>query len=93
MAKPAIHIWKYPAGNVLLSFATLMAGDSMSNLLLIFPVPSYFKTLENVPVIFGNQDKKCKRDYMWSAKYGAYTLFCFTEMKIVHFELLQVDYF
>lgn len=38
MAQPAICLWKtsYPVGNLLLSFAILVAGASVSKILLVF---------------------------------------------------------
>lgn len=111
---------KYPAGNVLLSFATLMAGASISKLLLIFKhmnmcvynVRTFFYHQSNFlfPAILKHWETyqsslvskiRSAKDVIWSgdgrfdsmghsAKYGAYTLFCLPEMKIVHFELLQV---
>ncbi len=112
---------RYPAGNILLSFATLMAGASISKVLLVFRhfglaayssrtffyhqrifiLPSilqYWETYQAKLV----QSLKSVKDSVWSgdgrydsmghsAKYGAYTMFCCTIMKIVHFELLQVS--
>ena len=112
---------KYPAGNLLLSFATLMAGASISKVLLIFQhmglqtyvARTYFYHQNKFifPVILHHwksyksslvsQLKKYK-ELVWcgdgrfdsmghSAKYGVYTMFCNSIMKIVHFELVQVS--
>ena len=111
---------KYPAGNVLLSFAVLMAGASISKLLLVFQhlglaavtARTYFRHQNRflLPLIVyywesyraALVDKvKQVKDAVWSgdgrfdsmghcAKFGAYTMFCCTLMKVVHFELLQV---
>lgn len=113
---------RYLAGNVLLSFAVLLAGASISKVLLVlrhmelsmYCIRTYFKHQRKFiyPAILHywetykasliTQLKKTK-DVVWSgdgrfdsmghnAKYGAYTMFCSTVMKIVHFELLQVRY-
>lgn len=111
---------KYPAGNILLSFAILMAGASISKIFLVFrhmglcmysirsyfihqdkllfPVvltywESYRSTLlsqmkDMKDVVFGGDGRFDSMGH--SAKYGVYTMFCCTLMKIVHFELLQV---
>ena len=111
---------RYPAGNVLLSFATLMAGASITKILLVFKhmglklyhIRSYFRhqnkfIFPSILYYWGkyrmellNQVKQIK-DAVWSgdgrfdsmghsAKYGAYTMFNCSLMKIGHFELLQV---
>lgn len=111
---------RYPAGNMLLSFAVLLAGASISKVFLVFKhmglsvycIRTYLKHQKNFiyPAILHywetyrasliTQLKKTK-DVVWSgdarfdsmghnAKYGAYTMLCWTLMKIVHFELLQV---
>ena len=112
---------RYPAGNILLSFATLMSGASISKVLLVFRhfglaaytsrTFFYHQRIFILPSIlqyWGNyqanlvQSLKFVKDSVWSgdgrfdsmghsAKYGAYTMFCCTIMKIVHFELLQVS--
>lgn len=112
---------RYPAGNILLSFAVLMAGASISKVLLVFkhmglsaykartfffhqsrflfPVvmqhwrlysASLLDSLKGVNYISWCGDGRF--DSMGhSAKYGAYTMYCATIGKIVHFELLQVN--
>ena len=111
---------KYPAGNILLSFSSLMAGASISKLLLIFKhmnlcvyksrtffyhqsrflFPAILKYWETYQSSLVNKMKSTK-NIIWSgdgrfdsmghsAKYGVYTIFASPEMKIVHFELLQV---
>lgn len=113
---------KYPAGNILLSFAILMAGASVSKIFLVFKhmklcmynIRSYFIHQDKLlfPVVLSywesyrstllNQVKDMK-NVVWSgdgrydsmghsAKFGVYTVFCCTLMKIVHFELLQVSF-
>ncbi len=109
------------AGNILLSFSSLMAGASISKVLLVFRhfglavysprtyyrhqsgmiIPSiliYWESyqaslihsLRNVQNAVWSGDGRF--DSMGhSAKYGVYTMFCCTVMKIVHFELLQVS--
>ena len=112
---------RYPAGNVLLGFAVLMAGASISKVLLVFwhmglsiyCIRTYFKHQKKFiyPVILHywetyrasltTQLKKTKDgsgdvrfDSMGhNAKYGAFTMFCSTLMKIVRFKLLQVKCF
>ena len=112
---------KYPAGNILLSFAILMAGASVNKILLILrhmrlcayavrtflrhqrsfifpPVLRFWQTYQN------DLFKKLKgmKHIEWSgdgrfdsmghsAKYGVYTMFCTTIMKIAHFELVPVS--
>lgn len=111
---------RYPAGNLLLSFAILMAGASISKVLLVcrhmglavfsartffshqkyflFPVVLHYWESYRASIV----DKlKEMKDVVWSgdgrfnslghsAKYGVYTMFCTTIMKVVHFELVQV---
>lgn len=111
---------RYPAGNVLLSFAVLLAGASISKVLLVFRHMGI--SVYNIRTYFIHQKKflfpailhhwetyraalisqlKSTKDAVWSgdgrfnsvghnAKYGVYTMFCDTIMKIVHFEVLQV---
>lgn len=114
---------RYPAGNILLSFAILMAGASVSKVLLVFQhigLSAY-----NCRTFFYHQNHfifpaillhwetyqaqlietaKVAKKLVWcgdgrfdsmghSAKYGVYTMFCSTLMKIVHFDLLQVRIF
>ena len=111
---------KYPAGNILLSFSVLMAGASVSKVLLVFRhmglcvynVRTYFIHQKKFlfPVILQYWEKyqaalveniKEMKDVVWcgdgrfdsmghSAKYGAYTMFCSSSLKVVHFEILQV---
>ena len=112
---------RYPAGNILLSFSLLMAGASISKVLLVFRhfglavyssrtyyrhqrdmiIPSILiywesyqasliQSLRNVQNAVWSGDGRF--DSMGhSAKYGVYTMFCCTIMKIVHFDLLQVS--
>jgi len=112
---------RYPAGNMLMSFATLMAGASISKVLLMcrhmglsaislrtyfvhqkrFLIPSIIHHWETYRASLVEQLKQCSDVVSWSgdgrfdsmghsAKYGAYTMFSSTILKIVHFELLQV---
>ena len=116
-----IHCSKgYSARNVLPSFAVLLAGASISKVLLVFRHKGIF--VYNIRTYFIHQKKflfptilhqwetyraalvsqlKSTKDAVWSgdgrfdsvghnAKYGVYTTFCDTIMKIVHFEVLQV---
>lgn len=111
---------KYPGGNVLLSFAILMAGAPISKVLLIFRhmgvsvysartyfrhqrqfiFPTILHYWESYRAKLVDKLKKLK-EVVWtgdgrfdsmghSAKYGAYTMLCTTNMKIVHFEVVQV---
>ena len=110
----------YPAGNILLSFAILTAGASVSKVLLVcrhmglsvFALRTYFRHQRKFlfPTILyqwesyqSNLIMKLKgmKDLVWagdgrfdsmghSAKYGAYTMFCTTALKICHFEIVQV---
>ncbi|XP_067030157.1 uncharacterized protein [Acropora muricata] len=112
---------KFPAGNILLSFAVLMAGASISKVLLVFKhlgLAAYTaRTFFNhqkmflFPVILQYWETyraslvtklKDMTNVAWSgdgrfdsmghsAKYSAYTMFCPTIMKVVHFELLQAN--
>lgn len=112
---------RYPAGNIMLSFSILMAGASVSKVLLVcrhmglcvYSARTYFfhqkKFLFSVILNYWetyrhklvNMLKKTK-DVVWcgdgrfdsmghSAKFGVYTMFCCTIMKIVHFEVVQVS--
>ena len=118
-SQPFVH-GKCPAGNVLLSFAVLMAGASISKILLVFRhmglsvissrtffshqrsfvFPTVIHHWESYRTQLINTLKNMK-EVVWSgdgrfdsmghsAKYGAYTMFCSTIMKVVHFELIQV---
>jgi len=120
MSQPLI-LGGYPAGNVLLSFAVLMAGGSIGKVLLVFKhmglqainVRTYFvhQTKFLFPAVLYywesyrekllNKIREIK-EAVWcgdgrfdsmghSAKFGAYTMFCNSIMKIAHFELLQVS--
>ena len=112
---------KYPAGNMLLSFGVLMAGASISKVLLVmrhmglcaYSARTFFVHQKNFlfPVILNHWEEyraslvgklKNMTNVVWSgdgrfdsmghsAKYGAYTMFCNTILKVVHFELLQVS--
>ena len=109
-----------PAGNILLSFATLVAGASISKVLLIFKhmgvccytARTFFKhqkkfLFPTVLTCWGRCREKMlaalrpMKNLIWSgdgrfdsmghnAKYGIYSMFCSSNSKIVHFELLQV---
>ena len=112
---------RYPAGNVLLSFSALMAGASISKILLVFKhmklcaynirtffyhqsrflFPAILKYWEEYQSSLMSKIKSSTDQVEWagdgrfdsmghSAKYGVYSLFSSPEMKIVHFELLQV---
>ena len=112
---------KSPLGNLLLSFAILMAGASINKVLLVFrhmrlhvySARTYFRHQKSLlfPVVLhhwesyrANLISKVKelKDVTWTgdgrfdsmghnAKYGVYTMLCTTIMKIVHFELVQVN--
>jgi len=112
---------KFPAGNVLLSFAVLMAGASISKILLVFrhmglcvySARSFFSHQKNFvfPTVLHHWESyranlisklKTTKDVIWSgdgrfdsmghsAKYGVYTMMSTTIMKIVHFEVVQVQ--
>ena len=101
-------------------FAVLLAGASISKVLLVFQhmglctysICTYFAHQKKFvfPSILHHWETyraalieqiKVMKNVVWSgdgrfdsmghsAKYGAYTMFCSTIMKIVHFELLQV---
>lgn len=107
---------KYPAGNILLSFAVLMAGASINRILLVFQhmglcayaARTFFRHQRSYvfPTVLHHWETyrmklveklKGMKDVAWSgdgrfdsmghsAKYGVYTMFCTTLMKIVHFE-------
>jgi solute carrier family 8 (sodium/calcium exchanger) len=111
----------FPAGNLLLSFAILMAGASISKIHLVFKhlglqvykVRTYF--YHQSSYLFPSIQKywksyraslivslKAKDNLTWSgdgrfdsmghsAKFGAYSMMCHENTKIVHFELLQVN--
>ena len=115
MEKPTFYTGQISRGNILLSFATLMAGASISKVLLVFrhfglPAYSprtffYHQRKFILPSILHYwesyqakliQSLKSVKDSVWSgdgrfdsmghsAKYGVYTMFCCTIMKIVHF--------
>lgn len=118
-SQPFVH-GKCPVGYVLLSFAILMAGASISKILLVFRhmglsvfssctffshqrsfvFPTVIHHWESYRTQLINTLKNMK-EVVWSgdgrfdsmghsAKYGAYTMFCSTIMKVVHFELVQV---
>lgn len=112
---------KFPAGNILLSFAVLMAGASISKVLLVlkhlglaaYTARTFFnhQKMFLFPVILQYWETygaslvtklKDMTNVAWSghgrfdslghsAKYSAYTMFCPTIMKVVHFELLQAN--
>ena len=106
---------RYPAGNILLSFAILMAGASISKVFLLFKhmglcihgyrsffqhqkqflFPSVLRHWETYQAKLLHQLQGIEH-VVWSgdgrfdsmghcAKFGAYTMFCNTIMKIVHF--------
>ena len=121
-SQPMVLGGKYPAGNVLLSFAVLMAGASISKVLLVFKhmglsaysARTFFFHQKNFlfPVVITYWEKyqaglisqlKGLKTVVWSgdgrfdsmghsAKFGAYTMFCNTLLKVVHFEILQVSF-
>ena len=112
----------YPAGNMLLSFAILMAGASISKILLVFKhfgmqayeARTFFhhQTKFIFPAILHHWESyrlalissiRESKNLVWSedgrfdsmghsAKYGVYSMMCSPANKIVHFELLQVQY-
>ncbi|XP_068734517.1 uncharacterized protein [Montipora capricornis] len=112
---------KHAAGNVLLSFAILLAGASISKVLLVFrhmglsaySTRTFFAHQRNFlfPVIISHwetyqagliEQLKDMGHLIWSgdgrfdsmghsAKYGAYTMFCNTVLKVIHFEILQAN--
>ena len=115
------RLGKYPAGNVLLSFAILMPGASVSKVYLVLKhmgvsicnIRTYFLHQQKLifPVILSYWEKYreslvqslmgSSENIAWcgdgrfdsvghNAKYGAYTMFCCDNAKVVHFELLQV---
>ncbi len=112
---------KQPAGNILLSFAILMAGATINKTLLVFRhmglsvinARTFFRHQRNqlFPVVLthwqgyqkGFLDQlKNVGNVVWSgdgrfdsmghsAKYGVYSMFNCNLMKILHFELVQVN--
>ena len=114
---------KYPIGNILLSFAVLMAGASINKVLLVFrhmglqvfSASTFFRHQKSFlfPIVLHHWETyqadliskiKQLKDVAWtgdgrfdsvghSAKYGVYSMFCTSVMKIVHFELVQVSHF
>ncbi len=112
---------KYPAGNILLSFATLASGSSISKVLLLFrhmglccyQARTFFRHQKKFifPSIIHHWERyreamldalRPTKNLIWSgdgrfdsmghnAKYGIYSMFCSSNSKIVHFELLQVS--
>ena len=119
-SQPMMFNGRYPAGNILLSFSILMAGASISKVLLVFKhfglsvftARTFFFHQKNFlfPAVLNYWEcyraalvTKIKdlKEVVWSgdgrfdsmghsAKYGVYTMFCNTILKVVHFELLQV---
>lgn len=113
---------QYPAGNIALSFGILMAGASVSKILLVFKhmgvcatnIRTYFLHQREfiLPAIVKHWETyqeglvtkvKEMENIVWSgdgrfdsmghsAKYGTYSMFCSPIDKIVHFEVLQVEY-
>lgn len=111
---------RYPAGNLMTSFAILMSGVSISKVFLLFKhlglcsiisrayyihqnkflFPSVITHWEKYQNVLIEKLKKVK-NATWSgdgrfdsmghsAKYGAYSMFCNSISKIVHFEIRQV---
>ena len=102
------------AGNILLSFSSLMAGASISKVLLVFQhfglvvysPRTYYRhqsemIIPSILIYWEIQSLRNVQNAVWSgdgrfdsmghsAKYGVYTMFCCTIIKIVHFDLLQV---
>ena len=123
LAKSALCLGAISSRKCLFSFALLMAGTSISRVLLLckhmkvsiisirtfflhqktflFPaVPQHWQTYRASMI----EQLKQSKDVVWSGdgrfylmghstKYGLYTMFCGTTLKIVHFELLQVQKF
>ena len=102
---------KHPLGNILLSFAILMAGASISKVLLVFKHMGFYHQRSFLfPAVISYWEQyeaglisklKELKDVVWSgdgrfdsmghsAKFGAYSMFSNTLLKIVHFEILQV---
>ena len=80
---------RYPVGNILLSFSLL---PDIPSILIYWESyqASLIQSLRNVQNAVLSGDGHF--DSMGhSAKYGVYTMFCCTIMKIVHFDLLQVS--
>lgn len=120
-SQPMMFNGRYPAGNVLLSFSILMAGASISKILLVFKhmglsaynARTFFFHQKNFlfPAVLSYWERyqaaliekiKNTKNAVWSgdgrfdsmghsAKFGVYTLFCNTILKVVHFELLQAN--
>ncbi|XP_068760564.1 uncharacterized protein [Montipora capricornis] len=118
-SQPMLFNGRYPAGNVLLSFSILMAGASITKILLVFKhmglsaynARTFFFHQKNFmfPAVLNYWERyqaaligkiKNMKDAVWSgdgrfdsmghsAKFGVYTMFCNTILKVVHFELLQ----
>ena len=107
---------KYPAGNILLSFAILWLEHQLTRycsyfvtwafVLMLYVHSLGIRDLLFFPLCYitGRHIKMLKemKDIEWSgdgrfdsmghsAKYGVYTMFCTTIMKIAHFELVQVS--
>ena len=113
---------KFLAGNILSSFGVLVAGASISKVLLVFRhmelcgysgctffrhqrsflFPAVLLYWERYQANLIESIKKIK-NVAWSgdgrfdsmrhsAKYGVYTMFCTTILKVVHFELVQVSF-
>lgn len=94
----------YPAGNILLSFAILMAGASISKIFLIFQSKLIFPAILHhwesyqlalISSLIANKNLVWSGDGRFdsmghSAKCGVYSMMCSPSNKIVHFELLQV---
>ena len=122
-SQPSPICGNIPMGNILLSFAVLMAGASINKVLLVFRhmglcvysartffrhqkaflFPTVLHHWETYQASLVNKIKQLK-DVEWTgdgrfdsvghcAKYGVYTMFCTTVMKVVHFELVQVSQF
>ena len=120
-SQPIMFNGRYPAGNVLLSFSILMAGASISKILLVFKhfglsvftartfffhqknflFPAVLSYWEHYQAALFQKFKDIK-DVVWSgdgrfdsmgrsAKYGVYSMFCNTILKVVHFGLIQVS--
>ena len=114
---------RYSARNVLLSFSVLMAGASISKILLVFrhmgllslSARAFFYHQKNFlfPAVLHYWERyqadliakiKNLKDVVWSGdgrfdsmghsgKYGVYSMFCNTILRVVHFELLQVIFY
>jgi len=119
--QPYLPHGKFPSGNMMLSLAVLMAGASISKILLVFrhmglccyTARTFFSHQRSFlfPTVISHWELyrtglvsklKSMKDVVWSgdgrfdsmghaAKYGVYTMFCTTIMKVVQFEIVQAN--